>query len=161
MKRILKEWFGEETDCSEQYGAVATSDSLTLDSFKGLFLIAGLSSSLALAIFLLIFFYENRGVLVSNGSVVQKLSAMAKIFDEERKDLSRAAKKQGTGAEAAVVNVVSLGSNHELAPSPAISFFHHHHQHHEEEGVCSHDEGFLRFGFLSAVIKIAPITFLF
>ncbi|XP_027168525.1 glutamate receptor 2.7-like [Coffea eugenioides] len=142
MKRILKEWFGEETDCSEQYGAVATSDSLTLDSFKGLFLIAGLSSSLALAIFLLIFLYENRGVLVSNGSVVQKLSAMAKIFDEERKELSRAAKKQGTGAEAAVVNVVSLGSNHEFAPSPAISFFHHHHQHHEEEGVCSHDEGF-------------------
>lgn len=143
MQRILKEWFGEETDCSEQYGAVAASDSLTLDSFKGLFLIAGLSSSLALATSLLIFLYENRGILVSNGSVAEKLSAMAKVFDEERKDLSGAAKEHGTGDEAAAAaaDVVCPGSNHEFAPSPAISFFHHHH-HHEEGGVCSHDDVF-------------------
>ncbi|CAH2050595.1 unnamed protein product [Thlaspi arvense] len=58
--------------------------SLTLDSFKGLFVIAGASSCLALIIFLSIFLCENREILVSNASLRQKLVAMAKSFDEER-----------------------------------------------------------------------------
>ncbi|KAL3528514.1 hypothetical protein ACH5RR_007836 [Cinchona calisaya] len=137
MMRITKQWFGEETDCSEQTGAVATSDSLTVDSFKGLFLIAGLSSSLALATFLFTFFYENREVLVSEGSIVQKLSTMATIFDQKRNDSSSASKKHNAGDEAAAAsNVVSPGSTPGLATTPAISYFHH------QEGVFSHDESF-------------------
>ncbi|KVH92886.1 Extracellular ligand-binding receptor [Cynara cardunculus var. scolymus] len=114
MRNISNQWFGGAAGCDEQKGAKVTSDSLTLDSFKGPFLIAGLSSTSALIIFLLMFLYENREKLMSEGSISQKLAAIAKTFDNE----SRKTKE-----------VVDIDK------SPAISVYH------QEAVVFCHDEG--------------------
>ncbi|OIT19159.1 PREDICTED: glutamate receptor 2.9-like [Nicotiana attenuata] len=84
MNNIIQKWFGNETDCPEKNGMVITSDSLTLDSFKGLFLIAGVSAGSALLTFLLIFLHQNREIFATDDSIWQKLSALAKVFDEVR-----------------------------------------------------------------------------
>nr|GEW96677.1 glutamate receptor 2.8-like [Tanacetum cinerariifolium] len=81
IRNISNKWFGEPTSCNKQNEASVTSDRLTLDSFKGLFIIAGLSSTSALLFFLLKFLYEVREMLVSQGSVGQKLTSIAKTFD--------------------------------------------------------------------------------
>ncbi|KAJ9537637.1 hypothetical protein OSB04_030370 [Centaurea solstitialis] len=114
MRNISNQWFGGGAGCDEQKGAKVTSDSLTLDSFKGPFLIAGLSSTSALIIYLFTFLYENRDKLVSEGSISQKLAAIAKTFNDESTKTSE---------------VVDINK------SPAISAYH------QEAVVFSHDEG--------------------
>ncbi|WMV34951.1 hypothetical protein MTR67_028336 [Solanum verrucosum] len=84
MNNIIQKWFGNETDCPRIDGMSITSDSLTLDSFKGLFVIAGVSAGSALLLFFLNFLYQNREILATDDSVWKKLSAIAKVFDEEK-----------------------------------------------------------------------------
>ncbi|XP_059288173.1 glutamate receptor 2.8-like [Lycium ferocissimum] len=84
MNNVIQKYFGNETDCSQKDGMAITSDSLTLDSFKGLFLIAGVSAGSALLIFFLVFLYQNREILTTDDSIRQKLSAIAKVFNEEK-----------------------------------------------------------------------------
>ena len=81
MRNISNHWFGEPTSCDQQKGASVTSDTLTLESFKGLFIIAGLSATSALLIFLFRFSYEVKDMLASQGSLGEKLSSIAKTFD--------------------------------------------------------------------------------
>ncbi|GKC11653.1 hypothetical protein Tco_1008435 [Tanacetum coccineum] len=72
----------EAASCIQQREPTVTSERLSLDSFKGLFLIAGLSSTSALMIFIFKFLCNNGEILVSQGSSVsQKLVAIAKTFD--------------------------------------------------------------------------------
>ena len=99
MNNIIQKWFGNETDCPEKNGMVITSDSLKLDSFKGLFLIAGVSASSALLIFLLIFLYQNREIFATDDSTWQKLSAIAKAFDNEKEKPNSKSEKPGEGNE--------------------------------------------------------------
>ncbi|KAM3308295.1 glutamate receptor 2.8 [Capsicum chacoense] len=80
-KNKIQKYSENETDCPQNNG---TTDSLTVDGFKGLFLIAGVSAGSALLIFFLIFLYQNRGILATDDSIGQKLSAIAKAFDEEK-----------------------------------------------------------------------------
>ncbi|RZR99438.1 hypothetical protein BHM03_00028990, partial [Ensete ventricosum] len=87
---IEKKLYRNRTTCPEQNGA-ATSDSLTFNSFWGLFLITGTTSVLALFLFSAFFLYEHRHVLSTStdsdgSSVWQSLVLMAKSFD--RKDHS-------------------------------------------------------------------------
>ncbi|XP_071741992.1 glutamate receptor 2.8-like [Rutidosis leptorrhynchoides] len=82
MTNISKLWFGDSAGCDQSNGATITSDRLTLDSFKGLFLIAGLSSISALIIFVFMFLYQNRTVLVSEVPISEKLAAIATSFNE-------------------------------------------------------------------------------
>ncbi|GKD76436.1 glutamate receptor 2.8-like protein, partial [Tanacetum coccineum] len=81
LSDIYHTWFKKEAYCSE---TVMKSGTLSLDSFRGLFLIAGLSSTSALIISIFTFLYENREVLLSEASFQEKLSAIAKSFDEEK-----------------------------------------------------------------------------
>ncbi|KAL2534714.1 Glutamate receptor 2.7 [Abeliophyllum distichum] len=123
MVRISREWFGEEEGCAGKDETVITSNRLTLDSFKGLFLTAGVSSSSALIIYLSIFFYENRFVLASDGSIKHKLCEMAKIFDEENNKSSKRSKEHGgidEGDRAAESNAVFPENVHDFPQSPAI-----------------------------------------
>ncbi|XP_058211436.1 glutamate receptor 2.8-like [Rhododendron vialii] len=60
MTRINEEWLGGGATCVEQDGATVISDSLTLDSFKGLFIVAAVAPISALMLFLSIFLYENK-----------------------------------------------------------------------------------------------------
>ncbi|WMV34962.1 hypothetical protein MTR67_028347 [Solanum verrucosum] len=85
MNNIIQKWFGNETDCPKQDG-MAIASSLTLDSFKGLFLIAGVSAGSALPVFFVIFLYQNRVILATDDSIGKKLCAIAKVFDLKRDD---------------------------------------------------------------------------
>ncbi|CAN4100041.1 unnamed protein product [Withania somnifera] len=104
MNNIIQKWFGNETDCRQKDIA---SDSLSLDSFKGLFLIAGVSAGSALLLFFLIFLYQNRGILATDDSVGQKLSAIAKTFDEEKDDSNSKSEKPSEGNESQTTRVSS------------------------------------------------------
>ncbi|XP_060217875.1 glutamate receptor 2.8-like [Lycium barbarum] len=99
MNTIIQKWFGNEIDCPQQDGMAITSDSLTLDSFKGLFLIAGVSAGSALLLFFLIFLYQNREILATDDSIGQKLSAIAKVFDEEKDNSNSKSEKLSEGNE--------------------------------------------------------------
>ncbi|KAM3308293.1 glutamate receptor 2.9 [Capsicum chacoense] len=99
MNNIIQKWFGNETDCTQKDGMAIASDSLTLDSFKGLFLIAGVSAGSALLIFLFIFLYQNREILATDDSIGQKLSAIAKVFDEEKDNSNSKTEKTSEGNE--------------------------------------------------------------
>ncbi|XP_060217843.1 glutamate receptor 2.8-like [Lycium barbarum] len=99
MNIVIQKYFGNETDCPQKDGMAITSDSLTLDSFKGLFLIAGVSAGSALLLFFLIFLYQNREILATDDSIGKKLSTMAKVFDEEKDDSNAKSEKPSEGSE--------------------------------------------------------------
>ncbi|PIN11779.1 Glutamate-gated kainate-type ion channel receptor subunit GluR5 [Handroanthus impetiginosus] len=125
MERIKRQWFGEEEGCPDSRRTGIPSKSLTLDGFRGLFLIAGLSSSLALVIFLSKFFYQNRTILSSDASIKQKISVLARVFDEEKDISSAAAAEEST----------TPGEITDSAQSPiSISY--------QNEGMFSQDEEF-------------------
>ncbi|KAG6428780.1 hypothetical protein SASPL_106817 [Salvia splendens] len=69
MDLITRRWFRPHEACYAD-----GLESLDLDRFTGLFLIAWLSSSTALAVFFSRFFYENRHILASSASVKKKHS---------------------------------------------------------------------------------------
>ncbi|KAG5538087.1 hypothetical protein RHGRI_025243 [Rhododendron griersonianum] len=133
MTRIEEIWLGKRTTCAEQDGARVTSDSLTLDSFKGLFIVAAVTSFSALILFLSIFLYENWDTLASNDSSIRdKLIAMAKTFDEEKDNSSDASKrKPPTGEGMAVPSTATT----DCPQSPATS------DSQLAEWIFSHDEG--------------------
>ncbi|XP_047951016.1 glutamate receptor 2.9-like isoform X2 [Salvia hispanica] len=79
MDLITRRWFGAQVCCADGL------EGLGPDRFTGLFLIAGVSSSMALAAFFSEFFYENRDILASSASVKEKLQSLARAF-VERKD---------------------------------------------------------------------------
>ncbi|PSS07257.1 Glutamate receptor 2.8 like [Actinidia chinensis var. chinensis] len=133
MIGVEKKWFGKEADCSEQEGTRVVSDSLTLGSFKGLFLVSGISSVSSLIIFVFMFLYVNKDILASNASIWQKIMAMAKTFDEEEENSSStASKKTLTTTSGGVVAVPAA----DCPLSPATG------DHHNAECVFSQDEGF-------------------
>ncbi|KAL8458834.1 hypothetical protein ACS0TY_036369 [Phlomoides rotata] len=110
MVRISRTWFKEEKECIGSDGTMITSESLSLDSFKGLFLIAGLSSSLALVIFFVTFLREQRDILTSTASIKQKLHDLARVFT------------QGKTEESASKESTTPDSGEDVyAPSPAVS----------------------------------------
>ncbi|XP_055829320.1 glutamate receptor 2.8-like isoform X2 [Solanum dulcamara] len=98
MNNIIQKWFGNETDCPQK-DIMAMESSLTLDSFKGLFLIAGVSAGSALLLFFLIFVYQNREILATDDSVWQKLSAIANVFDEEKDNSNSMSEEPSEGNE--------------------------------------------------------------
>lgn len=110
MVRISRTWFKEEKECIGSDGTMITSESLSLDSFKGLFLIAGLSSSLALLIFFIVFLREHRDILTSTASIKQKLHELATVFTQQKHEES--ASKESTSDDSGGVV---------FAPSPAVS----------------------------------------
>ena len=73
--RISEKWVGQAGN-----GTRTSHNSLDVASFGGLFLIAGLSSILALLIFSFNFLRENRVLLASNDSTMEKLRGLARAF---------------------------------------------------------------------------------
>lgn len=75
----------DKYECPEP-NASATSDGLSFDSFKGLFLITGVTSTAALTIFLIFFLYEHRHVLYANNtqtSIWKTLATVLKLLDKK------------------------------------------------------------------------------
>ncbi|KAI3686067.1 hypothetical protein L1987_79737 [Smallanthus sonchifolius] len=91
MKNISDKWFGKEDSCPDLNVDVDQDfDRLTLESFRGLFYIAGISSACALVACVIMFLYENREILVSNDSMGQKVTTLLRRFiepiDEEEEE---------------------------------------------------------------------------
>lgn len=83
---IEKEWFGKTNDCTDKERSLS-SNNISLDSFWGLFLIAGTTSSLALIIVFAIFLHEHKEVLVTGqDSTWTKIKTLGTLFN--KKDLS-------------------------------------------------------------------------
>ncbi|KAK6787365.1 hypothetical protein RDI58_015890 [Solanum bulbocastanum] len=118
MNNIIQKWFGNGTDCPQKDETAITSDSLTLDSFKGLFLIAGVSAGSALLLFFLIFLYQNREILATDDSIGKKLCAIAKVFDLKRDDSNSMSKKPSEGNESLTATVFAESdASIELSPN--------------------------------------------
>ncbi|KAI3759824.1 hypothetical protein L6452_07911 [Arctium lappa] len=139
LSNISDTWF--QANCTAKNGAGVTSGRLSLASFKGLFLIAGISSTSALMISILQFLYENRGILVSEGSICQKIYAIARTFDEEKDQRSyKESKKtsdslEGSGTTAATDDDdLSIIEDDITSNTPSPENFNH------QQGVLSHDE---------------------
>ncbi|KAI3689372.1 hypothetical protein L2E82_47327 [Cichorium intybus] len=126
MSNISDKWFRDEADYPGKNEDVEHFDKLTLESFKGLFFVAGLSSTSALIVFWLMLLYENKEILVSNGSVHSKLMAIIQSFDD---------KKDQKAAEIETVRDSKVHAEEimldDLRLSPAISVYH------QGEGVFS------------------------
>ncbi|KAF8021687.1 hypothetical protein BT93_G1975 [Corymbia citriodora subsp. variegata] len=131
MNLITRAWFGDVDKCSEEDTTTVASDSLPLDSFRGLFLISALASTSALCIFLINFFNENRSILASQEPVEQKVTAIAKIFDERKDDAHEAKKKEKSKEEG-----IEMAAREEIHLAPGATSFSNH-----EEGLLSVDEG--------------------
>ncbi|XP_048140346.1 glutamate receptor 2.7-like isoform X2 [Rhodamnia argentea] len=131
MTLITNAWFRGQDKCSEEDMTTVDSNSLTLDSFKGLFLIAALASTSALFIFLINFFYENRHILASQVPVKQKVAAIAKTFNEKKEDAHVAAKKEKSKEEE-----IEMAARGEIHLTPGATSFSN-----SEEGLFSPDEG--------------------
>ncbi|KAG6739150.1 hypothetical protein POTOM_056736 [Populus tomentosa] len=116
MKKIENSWFGKQSNCPDSSTSV-TSNSLSLKSFWGLFLIAGVASLLALIIFMVMFVYKERKVLRplnSTISIRSKVRNFFRIFIQ--RDLkSHTFRKSGLNDR----NGTSLPSMG--APSPSVS----------------------------------------
>jgi glutamate receptor, ionotropic, plant len=89
MGLVERKWFGAPGTCGD--GVDASNASLTLWNFRGLFLITGVTSSLVLLIYLVMFVYQERHELraaePNSGSVsLKRLPAWMQHYD--RKDMS-------------------------------------------------------------------------
>ncbi|KAK8697284.1 hypothetical protein V6N13_113436 [Hibiscus sabdariffa] len=89
MEKIQNKWFkNDEATCLDSNTSVS-SNSLGLDCFWGLFLIAGVASTSALIVFAAMFLYEQRHALFepsSETSIWRRVRFLSRIFDE--KDMS-------------------------------------------------------------------------
>ncbi|KAL6345739.1 hypothetical protein AAG906_017483 [Vitis piasezkii] len=85
MLQFEKAWFGQTPSCPELTSSVS-SNSIGLNSFWGLFLIAGVASFVALITCITTFLYENRDTLINlnpPSSIWGKIKAMATSFDDK------------------------------------------------------------------------------
>nr|GLL23300.1 glutamate receptor 2.1-like isoform X3 [Ipomoea trifida] len=81
MMKTVEKWFGDETYRSQlQDISLNDPESLPLNRFKELFIIAAVLILSALIIFFISFIHENKGILTPDMSIWQKLSALSKVF---------------------------------------------------------------------------------
>ncbi|XP_052182295.1 glutamate receptor 2.7-like isoform X1 [Diospyros lotus] len=93
MNEIIAKWFSKDKGCIDQNDIRVTFGSLTVKSFKGLFLIIGVSSLFAFIVFISNFLYENKTILASNCSIRQKVAMMVSSFDKRKDGSSDRCKK--------------------------------------------------------------------
>ncbi|PRQ27361.1 putative periplasmic binding protein-like I [Rosa chinensis] len=112
MDKIEDRWFKKQQSCQNTSNNNVSSNSLSLESFWGLFLIAGVASSLALLIFVAMFLYEHKDIrLDSESSFWRKVFVMLRIYDQ--KDLSsHTFKKSGLQFHTNYPSTPSSYSNH-------------------------------------------------
>ncbi|XP_038711272.1 glutamate receptor 2.8-like isoform X2 [Tripterygium wilfordii] len=144
MKDIENAWLGEENTCANSSPSVSSS-SLGLDSFWGLFLIAGVASTLALLIFAVMFVYEQRNLFKtsdSESSKWRKIRDLARIFNQ--KDLTSHTFKKGklheeSGIQGHDQSPIGTSPCTHCYPSP--SSYDHSFTFYGEQGTPSPDHG--------------------
>ncbi|OMO90591.1 Ionotropic glutamate receptor [Corchorus olitorius] len=123
MEQIEKSWFKKETTCPD-FNPSVSPNSLGLESFWGLFLIAAVASISALIIFGAMFLYEQRHVLLQfhsfETSIWRRILIMSRIFDQ--KDLNSHTFKKTESSTCSVHSMGVSGSsspNSNCPPSPS------------------------------------------
>uniref|UniRef100_A0A3N7H7S5 Glutamate receptor n=1 Tax=Populus trichocarpa TaxID=3694 RepID=A0A3N7H7S5_POPTR len=85
MKEIQDKWFANQTSCPDS-GTSVSSNSLSIKSFWGLFLIAGIAALLALIIFIVMFVHQEGRVALrpsdSTTSIWSKIRHLFIIFNQ-------------------------------------------------------------------------------
>jgi ionotropic glutamate receptor len=85
MKEIQDKWFANQTSCPDS-GTSVSSNSLSIKSFWGLFLIAGIAALLALIIFIVMFVHQEGRVALrpsdSTTSIWSKIRHLFSIFNQ-------------------------------------------------------------------------------
>ncbi|ONI33251.1 hypothetical protein PRUPE_1G412700 [Prunus persica] len=87
MKAIEAKWFKKKASCSNPNTA-GSYDTLSLDSFWGLFIVAGVASSLSLLICVAMFLYEHGHILTcidSKASFRTRIREVLRAYDQEDK----------------------------------------------------------------------------
>ncbi|XP_050363245.1 glutamate receptor 2.8-like [Argentina anserina] len=121
MKNIEDKWFKKEASCSSRSTTGSTrSLTLSLYSFWGLFLIAGVASSLALLIFAAVFLYEHRHTLTSfdpETSFWRRICILFSIYD--RRDITPYTRRQLQDSVHGKSDAVESLSNANSSPRPS------------------------------------------
>ncbi|XP_034890045.1 glutamate receptor 2.1 [Populus alba] len=85
MKEIQDKWFGNQTSCPDS-GTSVSSNTLSIKSFWGLFLIAGIAALSALIIFIVMFVHQEGRVALrpsdSTTSIWSKIRHLFSIFNQ-------------------------------------------------------------------------------
>lgn len=122
MKKIENKWFKlHQNTCSDSNPKVS-SNRLSVGSFWGLFIIAGVSSLFALIIFAILFLHKHKQILFdSKDSVWRKTGAIFRSFDQ--KDLSphtfRKSQLKDGNDTVHGTSVVDLPINTNCPPNPS------------------------------------------
>ena len=138
IQAIENNYFSSQLTCEDQNTGISpNSHSLGVDSFGGLFLIAGIASTFSLLVYVFQLFYSHWPVLSDNNpadSCWSKLVKMAKHFDQ--KDLSSHTFK---GEES---RVHAIASPEVFEPSPSIDDIQNHTRNSIEgsDDVVIHDD---------------------
>ncbi|CAK7354096.1 unnamed protein product [Dovyalis caffra] len=111
-------WFGEQSSYPDS-NTSTSSNSLSLESFWGLFLFAGIAALLALFIFTLKFVYQERRVLFSPSdsrtSIWTRIRSLFRIFNQ--RDLTCQNFRQGQMNDKSDINLRRMGSQTPSADS--------------------------------------------
>ncbi|KAK6274225.1 hypothetical protein POUND7_011308 [Theobroma cacao] len=124
MNQIEEAWFKKESSCSDT-NTLVSHNSLGVESFWGLFLIASVTSISALIIFATMFLYEQRHVLFRFGSETpfwKRIMILSRIFDQ--KDLSSHTFKKSeledkSKNDSVSISVAGDSPNTNCPPSPS------------------------------------------
>ncbi|XP_038710772.1 glutamate receptor 2.7-like isoform X2 [Tripterygium wilfordii] len=136
---IENAWLAKQSNCQDSSTSVSSSR-LSLNSFWGLFLIAGLASVAALILFAAMFVYEHRHVLKhseSRPSIWSRILDLLKIFNQ--KDLSSHTFKKSEFNDRSGQGPVDISPNTHSLPSP--SNYDHSFTFFGEQGTPSPDRG--------------------
>ncbi|XP_038710751.1 glutamate receptor 2.7-like [Tripterygium wilfordii] len=139
IKGIENAWLVKQSSCQDSSTSVSSSR-LSLNSFKGLFLIAGLASVAALILFAAMFVYEHRHVLKhseSRPSIWSRILDLLKIFNQ--KDLSSHTFKKSEFNDRSGQGRVDTSPKTHSPPSP--SNYDHSFTFFGEQGTPSPDRG--------------------
>ncbi|KAL9442813.1 hypothetical protein AB3S75_016221 [Citrus x aurantiifolia] len=122
MKKIEEAWFKKDSSCPDASTTVS-SRSLGLNSFWGLFLIAGIAAILALIIFLAIFVHQHRNVLNdSESSLLSRIRIFLSIFVS--RDLSAHTFKEKGGIQVHGMGATEASPDSRYPASP-LSYSQH------------------------------------
>ncbi|MCL7051139.1 hypothetical protein MKW94_024526 [Papaver nudicaule] len=88
-EQLKKGWFKSKKSCADHKDPYGSSNSLTLSSFWILFLITGICSALALIVFLTVFIYENKQILVDPSTTTRNkvLNLLRKFCEHDENRL--------------------------------------------------------------------------
>ena len=123
MKKIENKWLMDRTNCPLDSNPGISSSSLSLDSFWGLFLLAGVTSLSALIIFAGLFIYKHRHMLLqfdSETSIWRRIRTMFRTFDQRDMSSHTFRKSEGNDSVHDTATVMGSPTNSNLPPSPTI-----------------------------------------